>query len=103
MSRIVPQRLSGAQANYLIAIRLDSIPDHLVDGMSVDASIVIDQRQNVLRLPRSVVRARSDGTATVDVWNGAATVKREITVGLKGDSFTEILSGLQAGDLVVAQ
>ncbi len=103
VSRIVPQRLSGAQANYLIAISLDSIPDHLVDGMSVDASIVIDRRQNVLRLPRSLVRARSDGTAVVDVWNGQAVEKRTIEVGLKGDSYTEITGGLQAGDLVVAQ
>jgi HlyD family secretion protein len=103
ISRIVPQRLSGAQANYLIAISLDNIPDHLVDGMSADASIVIDQRQNVLRLPRSLVRARSDGTAQVEVWNGLAVEKRTVEVGLKGDSYTEILSGLQAGDLVVAQ
>ncbi len=103
VSRIVPQRLSGAQANYMIAIQLDSIPDHLVDGMSVDASIVIDQRQNVLRLPRSLVRARSDGTAQVEVWNGQAIEKRTVQVGLKGDSYTEILSGLKEGDLVVAQ
>ncbi len=103
VSRIVPQRLSGAQANYLIAISLDNIPDHLVDGMSADASIVIDQRQNVLRLPRSLVRARSDGTATIDVWNGVAVVKRQVSVGLKGDSFTEITGGLDKGELVVAQ
>ncbi len=103
VSRIVPQRLSGAQANYLIAISLDNVPDHLVDGMSVDASIVIDQRQNVLRLPRSLVRARSEGTAVVEVWNGLAIEKRTVEVGLKGDSYTEILSGLKAGDLVVAQ
>jgi len=103
VARIVPKRLSGAQANYMIAISLDSIADHLVDGMSADASIVIDQRSGVLRLPRSVVRARSDGTAQVSVWNGVSIVKREITVGLKGDSFTEVLSGLNEGDLVVAQ
>lgn len=103
VARIVPKRLTGAQANYMIAISLDSIADHLVDGMSADASIVIDQRQGVLRLPRSVVRARSDGTAQVSVWTGLASVKRDIRVGLKGDSFTEVLSGLNEGDQVVAQ
>jgi multidrug efflux pump subunit AcrA (membrane-fusion protein) len=95
--------MSGAQANYTIVISLDNIVDHLVDGMSADASIVIAQKTGVLRLPRSVVRARSDGTAQVSVWNGLTTVKRDITVGLKGDSFTEVLTGLNEGDQVVAQ
>jgi len=103
VARIIPKRMSGAQANYTIAISLDAIADHLVDGMSADASIVISQSSNVLRLPRSVVRARSDNTATVKVWTGTQTVSREVTVGLKGDSFTEIASGLNAGDQVVAQ
>jgi HlyD family secretion protein len=103
VARIVPKRMSGAQANYQIAITLDSVPEHLVDGMSVDASIVIDQRQNALRLSRSLVRARSDGTAQLDVWNGLTTEKRTIKIGLKGDTYTEVLEGLDEGELVVAK
>ncbi len=102
VTRIIPKRLSGNQANYSIAIRLDSIPAHLVEGMSVDASIIIDQRSNALRLPRTAIRPRADGSATVDVWANGHTEKREVKAGLRGDSYTEILSGLSEGDQVVA-
>jgi len=66
--------------------------------MSVDGSIVIAQKDNVLRLPRAVVRARPDGTAQIQVWAHGQIEKRQVKVGLKGDSYTEILSGLSAGE-----
>jgi multidrug efflux pump subunit AcrA (membrane-fusion protein) len=103
VARIVPQRSSTTQALYPIAIQLDTLPDHLAPGMTSDGSIIIDQRQGVLRLPRAVAHAHSDGSAQVQVWaNGQATT-RNIQVGLRGDSFVEVLSGLQEGELVIAQ
>jgi RND family efflux transporter MFP subunit len=101
--RIVPQRSSDTQVLYPITIQLDQLPAHLAPGMTADGSIVIDQRQDVLRLPRAVAHARADGTAQVQVWNSGQAVTRNITVGLRGDSFVEVLSGLQAGEQVVAQ
>ncbi len=103
VARIIPRRMSGSQPNYPIVVSLDNIADHLVEGMSADVSIVIEQRKIVLRLPRAVVRARSDGTAQVEVWTGLRIEKRTVRVGLRGDSFTEILSGLEEGEQVVAR
>ena len=103
VTRVVPLRTSTTQALYPIAIQLDSQPEHLAAGMTVDGSIIIDQRDSALRVPRAVAHAHSDGSAQVQVWaNGQATV-RDIQVGLRGDAFVEVLSGLQAGELVVAQ
>jgi multidrug efflux pump subunit AcrA (membrane-fusion protein) len=39
----------------------------------------------------------------VEIWTGLTTEKREISVGLRGDSQVEILSGLKEGDLVVTK
>ena len=103
VARVVPQRSSTTQVIYPIAIQLDSLPAHLAAGMTADGSIVIDRRDGVLRLPRAVAHARADGTAVVQVWAGGQAVTRDITVGLRGDSFVEVLSGLQEGELVVAQ
>ena len=70
--------------------------------MTADGSIVIAQQSNVLRLPRAVVHAHWDGTANVDVWDGEQVTTHSVRVGLRGDSYVEILSGLAEGDQVVA-
>lgn len=103
VSRRVPQRIAGDRPLYPIYIALDTVPENIVPGMTVDASIVIDQRSAVLRLPRALVRARSDNTATVKVWTGDRAVERTIKVGLRGDLYVEIIDGLSEGELVVGE
>ena len=103
VARIIPERVSGNQANYKIAVTLDQPVEHLVAGMTVDGSIYISRETDALRLPRAVVRARPDGTAQVEVWANAQVEKRIVQVGLRGDSFTEITGGLSEGELVVAR
>lgn len=103
VARIVPRRASGDRAVYTVYLTLDEAPKMLASGMTVDASIVIQSRADVLRLPRAVVRARSDGSAQVEVWVNDHAEPRTVQVGLRGDSFVEILSGLEAGEQVVSQ
>jgi multidrug efflux pump subunit AcrA (membrane-fusion protein) len=100
---IIPKRVSGESPRYLVRIALDRVPEKLMAGMTADSSIIITQRQDVLCLPRAVVRATGEGKAQLDVWNGTAKERRVVTVGLRGDSYVEILSGLQLGEKVVTQ
>jgi macrolide-specific efflux system membrane fusion protein len=74
-----------------------------VAGMTADASIVIARQSGVLRLPRALVLARSDGTSQVKVWTGDQVEERTIQVGLRGDVYIEVLDGLREGELVVGQ
>lgn len=104
VARLVPQRISGDRPLYPIYITpKGDLPDGLFPGMTVDASIIVAQRTSVLRFPRSLLRSRPDGTAVVQVWSGLATRAQEVTIGLRGDAYVEILYGLQEGDRVVAQ
>ena len=103
VARIVPVRTTGDRLLYPIYISVDQLPEGLVSGMTVDASIVIAARSDVLRLPRELVRVRSDGTAQVKVWTGTQIEPRTIKTGLRGDSFVEVLEGLNEGDRVVAE
>ncbi len=100
---IIPQRLSGNSPTYLVRFSLDNVPANLVDGMTADATIVIAQRNSVLCLPRSLVHTSSGSKAQVSVWDGATITTRQITVGMRGDSNVEILSGLDEGEKVVIQ
>ena len=71
--------------------------------MTADASLLIDSVEDVLRLPRALVAARSDGTATVEVWENGAAVSRDINIGLRGDVYVAVLDGLAEGDEVVGE
>jgi multidrug efflux pump subunit AcrA (membrane-fusion protein) len=103
VSRILPKRTSGDRPLYTVYISLDEVPDHLVDGMTTDAAILISQRLQVLCLPRALVHASSGNTASVEVWNGLLKVERQIEIGLRGDVYLEILSGLEEGEQVVTR
>lgn len=103
VERSVPDRQSGSSALYPVYLTFDTLPDGLAADMSVDISITIAGKSNVLRLPRSLVRAKADNTAQVNVWVGDHGEPRSITIGLRGDVYVEVVQGLNEGDLVVSQ
>ena len=104
VARIVPQRVTGADRPlYPVYIALDELPEGLAPGMTVDGSITIAERVDVLRLPRALVRAGSGGDAQVEVWQDGHAQKRTIQVGLRGDVYVEIVDGLREGEQVVGE
>lgn len=103
VDRIIPIRIEGDTPRYQIFIVLHEVPDGLADGMTADASITITKRENVLCLPRSVVRASGVDEVVLKVWVDQAIETRIVTIGLRGDSDVEIISGLSEGDQVVIQ
>ncbi len=103
VERMVPARLSGSQALYPVYLTFDDLPAGLAADMSVDISITIAGKANVLRLPRSLVHAKPDNTAQVNVWVEDHIESRSIKTGLRGDVSIEIVDGLNEGDLVVSQ
>jgi RND family efflux transporter MFP subunit len=105
VARIVPQRVANeARPLYHVYLSLlDPLPESVLPGMTADASITIAARQDVLRLPRALVQARSDGTAVLELWQDGEAVTREVTVGLRGDVYIEIVDGVEVGDEVVAE
>jgi RND family efflux transporter MFP subunit len=103
IERIIPKRIEGDRPLYNIYISLDDVPDGLADGMTADTAITIAKREGVLCLPRAIVRASSGDTTTVKVWNGTQELAKEITVGLRGDAYVEIVSGLGEGEQVVTR
>lgn len=105
VSRIVPQRVVGeARPLYHVFVGLEeSLPDGVFPGMTADASIIVAETFDTVRLPRTLVRPRSDGTATVELWQNGQEVEKEIRLGLRGDVFIAVESGLQPNDQVVGE
>ncbi|HSK09021.1 MAG TPA: HlyD family efflux transporter periplasmic adaptor subunit, partial [Vicinamibacterales bacterium] len=72
----------------------------LGDGYRVEARVVVWERPGVLQAPASSLFRRGDGWAVFAVRGGRATA-REVRVGQRTGLAAEILSGLQASDLVI--
>jgi HlyD family secretion protein len=88
---------------YYVYIHSSEMPDGVAAGMTADASIIVAQQQEVLRLPRALVRANSEGKAQVKVWENGRNEEREIQVGLRGDVYVEIVAGLSEHEQVIGE
>jgi len=69
----------------------------LLPGYSADVEIILATSSNVLRVPTQVIL---DGSR-VFVLDGATLVERAIETGISSWEYTEIVTGLDEGDLVV--
>ncbi len=85
---------------YFATVTLNSVPAGVKPGMTASVTITIDKREGVLNLPSAAVRGTGT-TGTVTVVNGKVQTTKAVGVGLRGDTLTEITTGLSAGDSVV--
>ena len=72
--------------------------NNLLPGYSADVEVILDIRENVLRVPTQALKDKR-----VLVLDEAAGVlrQRDVTPGVSNWEFTEVLKGLSEGDLVV--
>ena len=98
---LLPTTLAGLVV-YEVKISLDVPPDsELKIGMSAIADIIIHQRSNVLLVPERAVTQDSQGNPMVRVMVNEQIEERSVGVGISDGYQTEIVSGLQEGDVVV--
>jgi RND family efflux transporter MFP subunit len=71
-------------------------------GDRVDMVIVITERNDVLRLPSPAVRD-FNGRKFIVVQDGDVQVRVDVELGIAGNGFVEILSGVEAGQTIVGQ
>jgi hypothetical protein len=73
----------------------------LRQGLSLTVNLIEQQKLNVITVPNTAIKTVS-GKTYVQVKNSSGTPEqREVTIGLKDYSNTEIISGLAEGDVVI--
>ncbi len=87
---------SNGVVSYPVTIVVKQTAPGIRPGMTATAEVVIAQVQGVVTVPSRAVSGTS-----VTVKQGGKDVRRQVTTGLVGDSTTEIVSGLRAGERVV--
>jgi HlyD family secretion protein len=106
--------------SYLVIIDVDNLDGKLLPGMTANVDIITGSKPNVVRVPTAALRFkpkaadRSDKDAPspdkekkplptlfIAGEDKYKPIARKVTIGVEGDDFTEILSGVKPGDLVL--
>ncbi|MDR2241060.1 MAG: efflux RND transporter periplasmic adaptor subunit [Zoogloeaceae bacterium] len=100
--RIAPYVLALEKQARTVEVEVEfDDPDkmrHLLIGYSADIEVVVDARDNVLRIPTT---ALMPGDRALTLTDGGLLEERKIEAGLSNWEYTEVKSGLAAGDRVV--
>ncbi|WP_397579259.1 efflux RND transporter periplasmic adaptor subunit [Sphingorhabdus sp.] len=109
--------------SYLVIIDVDNKDGKLLPGMTANVEIITGAKANVLRVPTNALRFRpklADRDEPKEEKPGAPEkkqtpkptlylagsdlyrpVRKQIQIGLQGDDYTEVTSGIKAGDKVL--
>jgi multidrug efflux pump subunit AcrA (membrane-fusion protein) len=90
---------SSGVVSYNATITLDQHDSQVRPGMSASAQVIISQAHGVT-VPNAAVTG-TGSLGTVNVMNNGKTSTQQVVVGLRGDSRTQIISGLRAGQQLV--
>lgn len=90
---------SSGVVSYDSTLTLNQTDARVKPGMSASASVIVGQAHGVTVPNQAVTTTGSLGT--VQASDQGRTVPRQVIVGLRGDSRTQIISGLSSGQQVV--
>ena len=86
---------------YQVKVHFKDDVQGIKHGMTANTVIETDKKENVLRVPLRAVKQKN-GDKIVTVLRADKTQEeKNITVGLRGDDYIEILNGLEKGDTVI--
>lgn len=86
---------------YSVRVQVDDPPAAVREGMTATVSVLVDEVTGVLVVPQSAITGSGDRTAVLLQQPDGTSVPTPVTVGLQGDTGTEVTGGLQAGDVLV--
>lgn len=101
VSFIAPQ-VDSARGTLDVHLELLDAPDFLLNGMTVSVNILTGQRSQTLVLANDALRARDGQNAEVLRLHEGKVQRQAVRLGLLGTAQSEVLEGLQVGDLVLA-
>ena len=109
--------VSSGVVSYAVKIAFDDPSNQVRPGMSATANIIVGIATDVLSVPNAAVKSGTS-ISYVDVFNSTSSLvengsgayissilptRKTVTLGLVGDTYTEITSGLDEGEIVVSK
>jgi hypothetical protein len=101
VTRIEKKDEDDEDSASIVYLEPDEIDTELSVGTRCYYELLLDEREDVLYLPnRCVFLADEQAYVFVEDDGGMMSI-RYITIGMQGDSYTEITGGLEEGDIVI--
>lgn len=91
---------STGTASYPVTVTVEEPSIPLPAGSQALLAIVVSTASDVVAVPTSAVTRRDD-TSSVQVWDGEASTRRTVTLGVVGARTVEVTDGLDPGERVV--
>jgi multidrug efflux pump subunit AcrA (membrane-fusion protein) len=93
---------SGGIVSYDVTLALDELDLRVRDGMTAEAAVIVDERQNVVMVPNQFIRLdRETGRAFVNLMGEDSSLEEiAIELGLQGQDSSEVVAGLNSGDVI---
>jgi RND family efflux transporter MFP subunit len=108
ITAIAPQaNTANGVVSYDVHLELPETELPLLVGMTANADLLVDKRENVLLVPNAAIHPdRTNGTFSVtlvrtDDQGNVETVPSEVTIGANDSQHTQIIGGLTEGDEVL--
>ncbi len=93
---------SDQMVTFGVLISFAEVPADVLVGQSASVRVIVTSVPDGLRLPATAVHPVDESTGTVLLRTAGGDQTRQVTIGLRGDQHTEIVSGLAEGDVVIA-
>ena len=99
VEQILP-RVDPERGTITALLKLSEKPTvALMDGMAADIAIIQQEKEAAVRIPVAAIGRRED-KAFVWVKEGSGFTRRTITPGISDEYWVEVVSGLEAGDVI---
>jgi len=100
VERISPQStVNAGVVSYPVRVRLQSADERLRGGMTSTTEIVVREATNVVLVPNWAIR-REAGQTFASILRNGQLEEVEVKLGLRNENVSEVLSGLNVGDVV---
>jgi HlyD family secretion protein len=100
VSQVGPVQSSAGEYSYPVVVDLPATNDTLFTGSTATVDIDTGSVSHVLAVPTSAVETTGSRTSVLESDKGELT-RKVIKVGMVGDTYTQVLSGLGDGQSVV--
>lgn len=96
----VSPEVVGGEVEATVRFVHGDLPKDLKQNERVLVRVLLQHREGVIRIPKSVVPGKS-GIASIRVWRGGQSETRRIELGITSQRWVEVVDGLSVGEQVI--